>query len=166
MKPQPRRHARVALVPLSVIAAVFVLPTYRSCATAPFESPASFATGSVFGALWIAPVFLAAAFFAVLTARALISREVDRRARRLGLGALAVVGLTSITSSTIMLGDQNWVDLVLLCGSMAAALGAAALVRRARGRTPWEIWEHLLAAFAVVAMGMRLRPWSSPTTLL
>jgi hypothetical protein len=153
MRPEPRRHARVALVPLSVIAAVFVLPTYRSCATAPFESPASFATGSVFGALWIAPVFLAAAFFAVLTVRALLSRDVDRSARRLGLGALALVGLTSIASSTFMLGDKNWVDLVMLAASLAAAVLAAALVRRARGRTPWEIWEHLLAAFAVVAAG-------------
>ena len=137
------------MVPLGVIAAVFVLPTYASCG-GELHSPAYYASDGLFPAVWIAPVFLFAGLFAALTALALRRGQVDRVSRRLGLAALAALALSTVGVGAFLAaesaGSWPWFAAALL-----ATAAAAKLVRRARGMGPWQIWEHLLAAFAVLA---------------
>ncbi|MBI3184847.1 MAG: hypothetical protein HYZ28_22135 [Myxococcales bacterium] len=153
-----RRGSKAALGPLTVMAAVFFVPTYRACSDSPLESPLEFAADGLLMAAWVVPVFLFAGVFAAFTAVSLRRGQVDLRARRLGLGALGLFALSTIGIGAAMLadgGDWRW-----LAGALATCVAAGLLVRRARGRLPWQIWEHLLAAFAVLAAA------AGPTVLL
>jgi hypothetical protein len=146
------RGSRRAFPPLAVMAAAFFLPSYRACLDDPARSAAQFATDGVFEAFWITPVFAVAAAFAVLTALALRAGDVSRATRRLGLAALAALSATTLTFGGIVTAGQvnEW---PWLAAGVASTTLAIALVRRARGRAPFQIWEHLLAAFTVLAMG-------------
>src|SRR5687768_8984802 len=89
-------RSKASLFPLAVIGCVFLIPTYRACHDGEFHSPAHFASDNVMSALTIAPTFLFAALLAVLTARALLHRGVDRATRRVGLAALAAFAGVSL----------------------------------------------------------------------
>ena len=142
------RSARLAAVPLWVMAAAFVLPAYRAC-EAPF-SPAEYATHSAFSFAWVTPPFLFAAVFAVLTAVALQRRAATQQVRRLGLLAVGAMAALTLTVSSIwaIAETHEW---PWFLASAAGVAGAALLIRRGRGREPWHIWQHLVAAFAVLA---------------
>lgn len=145
-----RRASRRALLPLLIMASVFVLPTYRACSEDPMQSPAQFAVGDVGAAFWIAPSFLVAGLLAFLTARALKKKEVDVTTRRLGLLAVAVLAVSNLVTviySGVVLDSTKVAGLLVVPGAVALA---ALLMRRARGRPGFQIWEHLLAAFALV----------------
>lgn len=144
-----RRASTRALLPLIVMASVFVLPTYRACSDEPLHSPAHFAAGDALATAWVAPSFLVAGLLAFLTFRALRKREVDRTTRRLGLLSIAGLALTSLGGVVLTseLINSPWPYVFL-----ALALPAAVLVlRRARGRPGFQVWERLLAAFSLVA---------------
>ena len=145
-----RRASRRALLPLIIMASVFVLPTYRSCSDEPLHSPAHFAASDLGSAMWIAPSFLVAGLLALLTVRALRRKEVDLTTRRLGLGAVGVLALCTFATNTLMLWPLERADVLALSVMTAVMAGAVALLRRARGKPGWQIWEHLLAAFALV----------------
>lgn len=144
-----RRASRRALLPLLVMASVFVLPTYRACSDEPLQSPAQFAADDALTALWVAPSFLVAGFLAFLTFRALRRKEVDLTTRRLGLVSIAGVALTSLGGLvlTTELLNSPW-PIALVAVALAAG---ALLLRRARGRPGFQVWERLLAAFSLVA---------------
>lgn len=145
-----RRATKRALLPLIIMASVFVLPTYRSCSDEPLHSPAHFAASDLPSALWIAPSFLVAGLLALLTLRALRRKEVDLTTRRLGLLGVGVLALCTAATNTLMLWPLEGNDLLAL-SVMTTVFGAAVLLlRRARGTPGWSIWEHLLAAFALV----------------
>ena len=133
------------------MALVFVLPTFRACSEDPLHSPAHFATSDLLSAAWIAPPFLIAGLLALLTARALRRKEVDRTTRRIGLVAVAGLGLSALVTGGLYLWPLDGMKGFAL-GGLVAALGiAGAMVRNARGRQPWMIWDHLLGAFAIIA---------------
>lgn len=146
------RGSKRALAPLAIMAAAFFIPSYSACADDAPRSAAQFATDGLFEAFWIPPVFIAAGVFAVLTALALRSGHVSRAVRRIGLGTLAVLSACTLSFGGIITAGQanEW---PWLAGGLASTAVAVALVRRARGRAPFQIWEHLLAAFTVLAMG-------------
>ena len=151
MTTRERLASKRALLPLALMAAVFILPTYRACSDDPLQSPAHFALGDLGSALWIAPSFLVAGLLAFLTARALRKKEVDLTTRRLGLMGLGALGLSALGTALVSLwpmDGMHWVHLAALLGVLT---GAGLLVRRARGRPGWQIWEHLLGAFGLTA---------------
>jgi hypothetical protein len=149
--PGDRRGSKRSLVPLTVMALAFFVPSYRACTDNPFRSAAQFATDGWFEALWIAPVFALAAIFAGLTALALRKGHVDRTLRLIGLGTLAAFALSAVgVGAAIVLGEGEWQWLAV--GALTTT-AAGALVRRARGHEPWQVWEHLLAAFVVLSIG-------------
>ncbi|MDP3233586.1 MAG: hypothetical protein Q8S33_38295 [Myxococcales bacterium] len=145
-----RRASRRALLPLIIMASVFVLPTYRSCSDEPLHSPAHFAASDLSSAMWVAPSFLVAGLLALLTLRALRRKEVDLTTRRLGLVAIGALAVCSATTNTLMLWPLERADVLALSVMTAVMAGAVLLIRRARGAPGWRIWEHLLAAFALV----------------
>lgn len=102
-------------------------------------------------AAWTVPVYLFAGLFAVLTALALRSGEVSRTLRRVGLVALGLFALTTVAVHTAMVRSDAVTPWYWVAGALAATAAAAALVRRARGKSPFQIWDHLLAAFTVLA---------------
>jgi hypothetical protein len=146
----PELHAtrvtRRAFPALSTLAAVFVLPTYRDCGHDPALAPMDYAAEARFFPL-VAPVFLIALIFAVLSVRALAKNEVDRTTRKLGLLSLGALALSLVYTFFAQEGEWSFALPVL----PAAAL-AMLLVRSARGKTPWVIWEHLIGAFGVLAL--------------
>jgi hypothetical protein len=150
-KTQPHRHARFALLPLSVIAAVFVLPSFDECGKP--ESMAHFAADGVLMAFWLVPVFFVAALLVVLTVHALAARQVSLAARRVALMGLAVLALSSVVLDVILFSDAQWSKLLWVLPSMLTAVLAMRVIRRGRGKTPWEIWSHLLGAYALLAAG-------------
>ncbi|MBL8922744.1 MAG: hypothetical protein JNJ54_28100 [Myxococcaceae bacterium] len=129
------------------MASVFVLPTYRACSDEPLHSPAHFVSDPV-AAAWIAPSFLVAGFLAFLTARALRKKEVDLTTRRLGLLVVAGLAASTLLGSFVTTSLTNSPWPFAFVG--AAVAGAVLVLRRARGRPGFKVWEHLLAAFAVV----------------
>jgi hypothetical protein len=146
--PEPRatRVSRRAFPALSTLAAVFILPTYRACSTdVSYSSPAHFASESVASAVWIAPIFLVALALAVLSVKALASGEVDRTTRRLGLAALGALVASMFVGVAMELSQVLFAVPALLVGG--------AMLRHARGRPAWEIWEHLLAVYAILTVG-------------
>lgn len=145
-----RRASRRALLPLIIMASVFVLPTYRSCSDEPLHSPAHFAASDLGSAMWIAPSFLVAGLLALLTLRALRRKEVDLTTRRLGLVAIGALALCTAATNTLILWPLEGADVLVLSVMTAVMAGAVVLIRRARGKPGWQIWEHLLAAFALV----------------
>jgi hypothetical protein len=146
-----RRASKRALLPLIIMASVFVLPSYRSCSEGPLHSPAHFAMDDVGSAAWIAPPFLVAALLAILTARALKKREVDLTTRRLGLFAVMALAVSSLTTAVFSLRVLDSVKTAPFVVVAAGAIGGAVLLmRRAKGRPGFQIWEHVLAAFALV----------------
>jgi hypothetical protein len=144
-----RRGSKAAVVPLGLLAAVFFIPSYRGCADERFQSPAHFASDLGLAA-WIVPVFLCAGLLALLTARALRRGEVDRFTRRTGLAAVAAFALSEVAIGVAWTASSasEWPWLATWLGTSATA---ALLVRGARGLRPWQIWEHLLAGFTVLA---------------
>ncbi|MDP1922111.1 MAG: hypothetical protein Q8L14_38080 [Myxococcales bacterium] len=145
-----RRASRRALLPLIIMASVFVLPTYRSCSDEPLHSPAHFAASDLPSALWVAPSFLVAGVLALLTLRALRRKEVDLTTRRLGLVAIGALALCTAATNTLMLWPLERADVLALSVMTVVMAGAVLLIRRARGAPGWQIWEHLLGAFALV----------------
>lgn len=147
-----RRGSRAALLPLVVLATSFFVPAYRSCTDSPLQSPLQYAADGLPEALWVAPVFLVGGLLAALTAWALRRGAVGMRARRWALGAVALVALTNLAfGAPALAGERDawpW-----LAGAVVAAVLAGAAVRRGRGRGPFEVWNHLLAAFACAAAG-------------
>lgn len=144
--------SRRSLLPLAAMALAFFVPTYRTCSDAPFHAPAHYAGEGLAQAAWISPVYLFAAVFAVLTAVALRQGQVSRALRRLGLAALAAFASVTAGLNAVLVGSGEG-DWPWLVAALVTALAAAALVRRARGHGPWQIWEHLVGAYAVLAMG-------------
>lgn len=140
-----RRGSKAAVLPLGLLAAAFVMPSVYG---------GSAAQHAAYFGLWVevVPVFLFAGLFTFLTGFALWRRQVDRGTRRLALASLAAMAL--LTVGDLLrgrgLGGLGWVGLAI---TLVAAAGAAVLVRRARGLGPWQVWEHLLAAFAVLSAG-------------
>lgn len=144
-----RRASRRALLPLVVMASVFVLPTYRSCSDEPLRSPAHFAMSDAVSAAWVAPTFLVAGVLALLTFRALRRKEVDLTSRRLALLSITGLALTSLGGVVLTseLTNSPW-PYALVAVVLA---GGVLLLRRARGRPGWQVWERLLAAFSLLA---------------
>lgn len=141
--------SRRAMWPLMVIAAVVVLPTYQSCGEG-LQSPAQFAAKTAFDAFWILPVFACAAVLAALTFRAVRRREMDAGTRRMGLLATGLFGGALLGFGGLMLtsGSFEWP----WAAAAATAFGASvALTRSARGLKPWQIWEHQLGAYTLLA---------------
>ena len=142
-----RRGSRVAAVPLTVLAAVFFIPTYQGCQETELRSPAHYVLTEGF---WILPVFAFAAVLAALTLRALARGEMDAPTRRLGLAA--VVGMAAAQLgfglSWTFRASFEW---PWFAAPLAATAVGAVLVRSARGMRPWQIWEHLLASFVLLA---------------
>jgi hypothetical protein len=144
-EPAATRVSRRAFPALSTLAAVFVLPTYRACSGDPYDSPAHFAASNVGSALWIAPVFLAAFAFALLSVRVLARGAVDLRSRRLGLAALGAV------AGSLLLGSA--LEPVQLVFALPALVAGTVMLRQGRGRSPWEVWEHVLGSYALLTLG-------------
>jgi hypothetical protein len=145
-EPSATRVSRRALPALSTLAAVFVLPTYRDCAGEPLHTPAYYASSPAFFPA-VAPVFFIAVVLAVLTVRVLARNEVDRSARRLALGAVGALAVTTVLPP-LLLDGSAWTVVT----AAVALTCAVALVRSARGKPQWEIWERLLGAFSLVAL--------------
>jgi hypothetical protein len=140
------RVTRRAFPALSTLAAVFVLPTYRDCGTDPARAPMEYAASPAAFPL-VAPVFLIALVLAALCVRALARNEVDRTTRKLGLGALVMLVASELY--TVAAQDGGLVYLL----PMVPAIGlATVLVRTARGKSPWVVWEHLLGAFGLLSL--------------
>lgn len=133
-----------------IMASVFVLPTYRSCSDSPLHSPAHFAADDLASAAWIAPSFFVAGLLALLTLRALRRKEVDLTSRRLGLVAIGALASCSAVTNTLLLWPLEGTELLAVPVMATFFGGAALLMRRARGKPGWRIWEHLLGAFALV----------------
>lgn len=133
------------------MAATFFLPAIRDC-DHDRSALHYVANGEVGLKLLVLPPFLFAGVFAALTLLALKRREMTRQTRRLGLGALALFAILTLATSPIMEGGGTK-SLPWIAAACAGVAGAAALVRTARGRKPWAIWERLLAGFALIAAG-------------
>lgn len=147
------RSSRFAVLPLWVMAAAFVLPAYRACSDDPAHSPLQYASDSPFMTSWVAPPFLFAAVFAVLTTLALLrGGQVSLRTRRIGLAALGAFAAISLTVSSIWAAQESF-EWPWLAASLVSVVAAAALIRRARGHEPWRIWQHEVAAFALLGAG-------------
>jgi hypothetical protein len=143
---------------LVAIAAAFFVPSYRACSDEPLRSAAQFATDGWFEATWIVPVFAFAAAFAAFTALGLKNGVVARLHRKIALGLLGALALSNLGfGGAATLGDGEW---PWLAAGALTTISAAALVRRARGHDPWQVWEHLLAAFLALAAG------TGPTVML
>jgi hypothetical protein len=140
--------SKASLFPLTVLAAVFFIPSYSYCGHAP-KSPLGYASEGWLSVAWIVPVFACAAALALLTLRVLARGEPDRASRRLALGSVAlfVVAQVIIGAGITLDSSREW---NLLVFPAIAMFGAAALIRSARGKRPWQIWERVLAAFALM----------------
>jgi hypothetical protein len=154
-----REHGRshLALVPLWMMVVAFVLPTYSACESV--ESPATFAAGGPTAAAWVTPPFLFALVFSILTVYALSHRRVSLGARRLALAALAAFAASTLGGGALFWFD-NSVEWVWLAGAGGSVAAAAVMLRTARGQATWLIWERLIGAFALLALG------SGPTLFL
>lgn len=142
------RSARLAVVPLWVMAATFLLPAYRACGTT--YTPAEYAAGSAFGFAWVTPPYLFALAFAVMTTLALKRGAVSQQLRRLGLGAVAAFGAFALTLGAVWtISEPN--EWPWLTATAAGVAGSAFVIRQARGKEPWRIWQHLVGAFALLA---------------
>lgn len=129
--------------PLMAIVSVLVLPTYRACSDDKMESAAEYAAHNATNAFWVLPVFVCAAVLALLTFRAARRKELDVGTRRMGLLSVGLFGGALVAAHAV-----EWV----LLASAAVAFGAAvALTRSARGLKPWQIWEHQLGAYTLLA---------------
>jgi hypothetical protein len=79
--------------------------------------------------------------------RALARNEVDRTTRKLGLASLGVMALSGGVS--VAANSDGWFFLLPFAPALVLA---AVLVRTARAMPSWVVWEHLLAAFGVLAL--------------
>lgn len=146
------KGTKTTFLSLVVMVAAFFVPAARDCSSAPWRSPAEYAVVHPLMFSWIVPVFLGAAAMALLTARVLAARAVERGVRRGALVTVAAVGALNVVGTSLFLAADSfpeWSWLVLAALGMVAG---GALIRRARGRGPLAIWDHLVAAFACAAV--------------
>ena len=136
--------------PLMAIAAVLVLPTYRSCGEGKMESAAQYAAHSAFDAFWVLPVFVCAAALGLLTVRAVRRKELDVGTRRMGLLAIGLFGGSLLGFGGLMLSSGGF-EWPWAAAAGAGVTAAVVLMRSARGRKPWQIWEHQLGAYTLMA---------------
>jgi hypothetical protein len=149
--PGDPRGSKRALIPLWLMALAFFMPSYRGCSDEHFQSAAHFVAGDFQAALWVTPVFLFALAFAGMTMAALRRGVPSRALRFAGLGSVGAFAMSSIATATLVgLDGGSFEPGWLIAGTVSAAL-AVWLVRTAKGRAPWQMWERLLAAFAVLA---------------
>jgi hypothetical protein len=141
---------------LLTLALCFFLPALRGCGEE-MISPASFAFGDeiALSSVWIVAPFLVAALLAALTlASALRAREPgpgSERAAVVGLAAAFVLGVAYPFVSVLREGPSSASDFTWLAWLSASTVLAAALFARARRRTAWTRWAHLVAAFTALA---------------
>ena len=142
-----RRIARRASLPLWAIAAAFVLPTYRACDH--MESAAELAFDSTGMAVAVIPVYLCALLLGALTTLALSRGEVSISFRRWALAGVMLLALNSSAFLIANLGEDWRVDMVVIAACVPTLVFA--IIRRARGSSPWQIWNHLLLGYAIAA---------------
>ncbi len=145
------RGTKTTFVSLVVMVAAFFVPALRSCSDEPFQAPAAFAFENATLFSWIVPVFFAAAVMALLTVRVMAARAVERGVRRGALVTVAALALLNTGATAVFLASDSFPDGWMLALAVLGGAGAAAMVRRARGRHSLAIWDHLVAAFGLTA---------------